>query len=349
MIKYFIVSSLIFLVVTGCVTSEVALQNPQGKKNPELVWPSPPYEPRIKYIRSISSSLDIHFQKTWFSNIMDSLAGQEDRGEFMLRPYSVCSVSGKVYITDPGLALVHIYDLPNRQYTRIEKANGNKLFSPLGIAVTAQGEIFLTDSVLKKIYVFNEKGEFLREIGSNSKLERPAGIAVDEERAYVVDTLAHQILVFDQKNGQILFRFGHNGKGNGEFHYPTHIFIAHDKRIYVTDSLNFRIQIFNRDGNFISAFGRFGDALGDFSKPKGIAVDSDGNIYVADSQFDNVQIFDQSGKLLLVFGGSGSQLGRMSLPAGIFIDRNDSVYVADSFNRRVQVFQYLEKSSKQVD
>lgn len=346
MAKHFIFFSLAFFIVTGCAPSDLALQNMHGKNTTELVWPLPPYEPRIKYIRTISGSLDMDLQKTWFSRIIDTLAGKTDMGEFMLKPHSVCSVSGKVYVTDPGLGLVHIYDLPGRQYSRIEKADGDKLFSPLGIAVTARGEVFLTDSVLRKIYAYNEKGEFLREIGSDSKLERPTGIAVDADRVYVVDTLAHQILVFDQTKGQLLFRFGQNGKGNGEFHYPTHIFFAHDKRLYITDSLNFRVQIFNRDGNFLSAFGRFGDAMGDFSKPKGIAVDSDGNIYVADSEFDNVQIFDQSGRLLLILGGSGSQPGRMSLPSGVFIDKNDRVYVTDSYNRRVQVFQYLGKNLK---
>ena len=84
--------------------------------------------------------------------------------------------------------------------------------------------------------------------------------------------------------------------------------------IYVCDTLNFRVQIFNKDGKFIGKFGKVGNRIGEFSKPKGIAVDSEGHIYVADAMCDVVQVFNKNGELLLVFGGGGSENGKMWLP-----------------------------------
>jgi DNA-binding beta-propeller fold protein YncE len=307
-----------------------------------LVWPPPPQKPRIKFIRSISSSFDTGTKKTWVKSVINSLFGKEEAEDNMLRPTSIFVQYGKIYVTDPGLFLVHIFDLKEYKYFQIEKAKKDALVSPIGIAVDTNEELFLSDSILKRVIVLDKNGEYLRDIGSPELFVRPTGVALNEDKVFVVDTLSHQVLVFSKKDGNLLFRIGKNGTGDGEFHYPTYIFISKDQLIYVTDSLNFRIQIFDIFGNFLSSFGKAGDVPGNFSKPKGIAVDSEGHIYIADSQFDNVQIFDRNGTLLLVFGSSGSSQGKMSLPAGIFIDDKDQIYVADSYNRRIQIFQYLK-------
>ena len=55
-----------------------------------------------------------------------------------------------------------------------------------------------------------------------------------------------------------------------------------DGNVYVTDTMNNRVEIFDADGKFISTFGKNGDGPGYFARPKGIAVDSDGHIWVAD-------------------------------------------------------------------
>jgi DNA-binding beta-propeller fold protein YncE len=246
-------------------------------------------------------------------------------------------------VTDPGLSLIHIFDLEKKKYSRITEAGKKELASPQCVAVDTNGLLYVTDSILKQVFIYNESDIFLSELGSASVFARPTGIAVNDDRVYVIDTMKHQVLVFSRKKGDLLFQFGKQGTKNGDFNYPTHIFIGRDKKIYITDSLNFRVQIFDIDGNFLSSFGRLGDALGDFSKPKGIAVDSEGHIYIADSEFDNVQIFDRTGRLLLVFGETGRGNGKMFIPAGVFIDSKDRIYVADSYNKRIQIFQYIKE------
>jgi len=111
----------------------------------------------------------------------------------------------------------------------------------------------------------------------------------------------------------------------------------------VTDTLNFRVQVFDEEGRFISTFGKLGDGAGDFDKPKGVATDSAGHVYVVEGMNDVVQIFDPSGRLLLAFGESGTGDGEFWLPTGITI-ADDLVYVSDSANRRVQVFEYLRSA-----
>jgi DNA-binding beta-propeller fold protein YncE len=327
----------------SCATLERDVQTPQSANDSDIFWPSAPQKPRIRFIQSVSNSGDIGLKKTWIRKTLDSLLGREELEDAMLRPYGVAAFLNKIYITDPGLSLIHFFDLEKKKYGTIDNAGGKELVSPLGVAVDVKGDVFVTDSILKGVFVFSDSGNFIKIIGSADLFLRPTGIAVDDSRVYVVDTLKHQILVFSKKDGTLLFQIGQNGTNIGDFNYPTHIFVSKDKKIYVTDSLNFRVQIFDIDGKFLASFGRLGDALGDLSKPKGIAVDSENHIYVVDSQFDNIQIFDEAGKLLLVVGSTGRSPGKLLLPSGIFIDNQDRIYVADSYNKRIQIFQYLRE------
>jgi DNA-binding beta-propeller fold protein YncE len=117
--------------------------------------------------------------------------------------------------------------------------------------------------------------------------------------------------------------------------------------IYIVDSGNFRVQVFDPDGRYLFSFGSVGLEPGSFARPKGIALDSEGNIYVVDAAFSNFQIFDSKGRVFLAVGTNGEDPGKFSLPVGITIDEKDTIYVVDQMNKRIQVFQYL-KDSPQV-
>ncbi|MEF9438349.1 MAG: 6-bladed beta-propeller [Candidatus Mariimomonas ferrooxydans] len=185
--------------------------------------------------------------------------------------------------------------------------------------------------------------KYIREMGKGI-LKRPTGIAVNEKTGelLVVDTLNSKIMRYDLKSYGLKGIIGREGSDTGMFHYPTNIFVSRDGLIFVSDSLNSRIQIFSPEWKFLNAFGKPGDSPGYFARPRGVAVDSDGNIYVVDALFDNVQIFDKEGRLLMDFGRPGHGYGEFWLPSGIFIDSNDRIYVSDSYNKRVQVFQYIK-------
>ena len=334
---------IILITIAGCAAYELGTQNAEPVMHETgPVWPPPPQTARIQYIRSISGPSDIGIKKSWFRKTMDAIFGKDEATEMLLRPYGVFAGSERIYVTDPGNRLVYVFDMKEKNYLEIRKADKEEFKSPIGVAADKNGEIYLSDSLLKRVFIFDKEGKYLRETGSDNLFIRPAGIAIDEERLYVVDTHGHKILAFSKREGSFLFSFGKNGRGNGEFNYPTNIFAGKDKFLYITDSMNFRVQIFDTAGNFISAFGKHGDGSGDFSKPKGVAVDSEGNIYVADAQFDSVQIFDKDGRLLLAFGNTGRGKGQMVLPAGVYIDKQDKIYVADSYNNRIQIFQYLK-------
>ena len=203
----------------------------------------------------------------------------------------------------------------------------------------AGNRLFVTDSESGRLLALDLKGRVQWTVGPKQGLLRPTGLVVAGDRLYVVDTLGHRVVVVTLA-GAIAGSFGSRGSEAGQFNFPTNIASGADGRLYVTDAMNFRVQIFNRDGGVVRAFGQLGDGSGDFDKPKGIAVDSAGRVYVVEGLNDVVQVFDDEGQLLLVFGGSGVRDGELYLPSGIAIV-NNMVYVADSANRRVAMFEQL--------
>lgn len=311
----------------------------------DLNWPPFPLKPRIKYIRSIAMPSDIAIkeEKGWLGRTFDYLTGGSlIEGSPISAPYGLFfdSDNNSLYVADRARKGVHRYDLAKGKAETIETV-AEKIFEmPVAVAVGGD-KFYVSDSVLKKVFILSLEGNLLKEIG---RWERPGGIALgkDKKRLYVVDVLACRIKVFDA-HGNFIFDFGSKGEKAGEFNLPSNIWVDAAGKIYVTDSMNFRVQIFDEVGNHISSIGTLGDAPGYLARPRGVSVDSEGHIYIVDAIFDNVQIFNPDGRLLLVFGGSGRGPGEFYLPSGIFIDENDRIYISDSYNRRIQIFQYLKE------
>jgi sugar lactone lactonase YvrE len=148
------------------------------------------------------------------------------------------------------------------------------------------------------------------------------------------------VRVYDGRTGRHLFDFGKRGTGPGEFNLPRDVTLAADGRLYVVDSGNFRIQVFERDGRFVRAFGSIGRQFGNFARPREVAVDRQGVIYVSDAAFGNMQLFTPDGDLLMFIGARSDrdEPARYTLLSGVGVDSDGRVYVCDEYFRRVDVF-----------
>lgn len=320
---------------------------PQAKEQtaaaPELVWPAPPLQPRIRYLGSIASPEDMGHKKGFWRKVWDFIRGDED-DERVNRPMAVALDSkDRLLVADTQRGRVHIYDRREGEYAYLRGSEWEPMRLPIGLAVDGADNVYVADGELNKIFVFRPDGEFDRMLDTADWLKRPSALAIDSvrQRLYIVDTPAHDIKVLDLPTGKVLSVIGSRGVARGQFNFPTFASLDRRGRLAVTDGMNMRIQIFDSEGQVVSIFGKNGDGSGDFSAPKGVALDSEGHVYVADAGFDNIQIFDENGALLLFFGAAGQEAGKFWLPAGLLIDTQDRIYVADSYNSRVQIFQYL--------
>lgn len=301
-----------------------------------LIWPAPPAAPRIRYVRSVSGPRDWGIAKSFLRRMIDALAG---RGEdHFVRPTGVAEHDGVLYVADAGAQVLWILDAAQNRSVRVSEAGAAALASPVAVAVRPDGAVFVADTMLKKVFLFDREGELIR-VAAEKGLERPAGLAYDpaKRELYVGDSATNRIGVYG-RDGGLIRTWGRAGSRDGEFNHPTHVSLDRSGTLLVTDALNFRLQAFDREGRFLRKQGRHGDGSGDFAAPKGVAADREGHVYVVDALFDAVQIFDRDGTLLLTFGRRGTQAGQFWLPNGLFINDQDQIYVADAYNRRVQVF-----------
>ncbi|HEX7288973.1 MAG TPA: L-dopachrome tautomerase-related protein [Candidatus Angelobacter sp.] len=310
----------------------------EGASRPGLAWPSPPAPAAIRFLSVLPRPGGESGNGSLFRSLGRVVSSKP--AERMVRPLGVAAHQGLVYVADPGSHALLIYDIERNSVHRIAKAGNDALESPVGVAIGGEN-VYLADSSLKKVSVYDRHGRFLRTF-TDEAFARPTGLAFNEKlgRLYVADTAAHQVLVFNA-NGKLERRVGQRGTAAGEFNYPAHLWSGADDSLLVVDSLNYRVQVLSNQGNVESLFGRLGDTSGEFASPKGIAADSQGHVYVVDSLFGCIQIFNRKGELLLTFGENGTGPGQFWLPAGIFIDDKDRIYVADSYNQRVQVFEFL--------
>ncbi len=310
----------------------------KGSAAPRLVWPAPPAEARVRYVRTLSGRRDVEVRGGSLRRMAAAITGK--RRDRLVRPVAIAGREGRLSVVDAGDAALVLIDLERRSFRRLTRLGDQDVVSPVGVAV-AGGFQYVSDSDLARVLVLDEHGRFLRNIG-DGQLGRPTGLAVDGERdrLYVADTTAHRVVAFSL-DGTLQQVIGRRGAGHGEFNFPTQLQLGPGGTLFVIDSLNYRVQSFDPQGRFLSSFGSQGDGSGHFARPRGIAIDSWGHLYIVDALFDAIQVFDPSGRLLLTFGERGTGRGQFSLPAGIYIDEHDRIYVADSYNQRVQVFQFL--------
>ena len=93
-------------------------------------------------------------KKSWFDKTIDSLFGKDEAVQTLLRPYGVFADSERIYVTDTGTRLLHVFDLREKKYFTISKAGKEDFLSPIGVAVDKNGDIYLSDSLMKRVFLF---------------------------------------------------------------------------------------------------------------------------------------------------------------------------------------------------
>lgn len=134
------------------------------------------------------------------------------------------------------------------------------------------------------------------------------------------------------------YTWGGFGTTPGAFDEPYDIAISPAGEVYVTDTRNNRIQVFDRSGAFRRQWGSMGPGNGQFVFPTGIAFGPDGNVYVTDTNRWRVQVFSPDGTFLRKWGTVGTGASQFRSPWGIDVDTDGLVYVSDIQNSRVTVF-----------
>ena len=218
----------------------------------------------------------------------------------------------------------------------IGKERTERLRRPNGVVADAEGNVYVADSEIRTIFVFDLGKNTLRFLGMGT-VAGPIGLAMDNKRGilFVSDSRLDKVFGFNKTTGDIVLSLG----GPGEFKNPSGL--AYDDqrdRLYVADTQNHVIKVFDRDGKLLFNIGTRGTENGEFNFPSYIALDRNGRLYVVDSFNFRVQIFDTNGKFVKIFGKLGDASGAFSRPVGIGVDSDGHICVVDAAFNNFQIF-----------
>ena len=243
-------------------------------------------------------------------NYLSTIGSSGSANGQLLSPTSVAIDSfGNVYVTDIGNYRVEKFDPAGNFVLQFgTRGSDDGQFSSIqGIAVDTSGNAYVAD-LLHPIQKFDSSGKFISEIGAG-KINGATGIALDNSgNLYVLDNGGSQVVEFSSSGNFIkewgtfcnLFRTtgcidpdgsGPFALGDGQFNDPNGIAIDNSGNIFVTDTQNNRVEVFDSSGHFIYKFGANGNDNGQFMTPIGIAVANSGSLYVVDQNNDRVETF----------------------------------------------------------
>lgn len=220
------------------------------------------------------------------------------------RPMNLTVHGGELYVPEYFNDRIQVFGLDGTP-KRIIGGPGSgpgEFSAPGGVAVAANGDLFVADFYGQRVQHLKPDGAFIRQWGTT----------------------------------------GRTGHATGSFYYPTDVALDQTGDIYMADGYGNRIQVFAADGTFLRKWGGplargiYGPFNGWFTTVTSLAFGPEGNLFAADFYNDRVQKFAPDGAFLTDFGGKGTGPGRFDHVIAVAVAEDGSVFVADFLNNRIQ-------------
>ncbi|MCC6175466.1 MAG: TIGR03663 family protein [Chloroflexi bacterium] len=221
----------------------------------------------------------------------------------------------------------------------VNQAGDPLLVEPKGVALGPDGKIYVTEGRASRITVMNPDGTIAASWGQpgsgDGEFNEPWSVAVAQDGdVFVADTWNHRIQKFGP-DGHFITAWGGmvDTKGDaqaspGRFWGPRDIAIGPDGLLYVTDTGNKRVQVFDVQGTFVRAFGGAGSEPGRFNEPVGLAFDGD-TLLVADAWNGRVQRLDRNGNPLGAIPVQGWESHAITNKPYIAVGSGGRIYVTE--------------------
>jgi len=187
------------------------------------------------------------------------------------------------------------------------------------------------------VYIFSGKGKILKKFGGSGNGEGlfhgPKGVCFDKKGyIYIVDGGNYRVQKFDE-SGLFVLSFGKMGDYEGEFLNPTDVAVLNGK-VYVTDTSNKKIVVFDQYGNYISEI-----LMDEILSPRGISVN--GNKIVISDERSGIIMYDTVSGAKSVFNSWDD--GKLNRPLSAMFDQDGFFHILESAPNKVLCFSPTEK------
>lgn len=254
---------------------------------------------------------------------------------------------GRIWVTDAGRHAVFAY-LPHPAGGGLKPvAEIGGLATPLGVAVDAQGLVYVGNDGRDNVEVFSAAGERGRVIGAGT-LSRPNDLMIGPAGAlYVVDSDLELVRVFTRE-GQKLRDIGDLPGEKDDLSFPVAIAARCEPgstqacELFVADQGNTRVRVYDLQGHHLRDIGSRPPANvavdGTFVRLQALSFDAKGRLHVLDSYLHRIQLLDpKSGSFMGRYGVFGKSMGQLNLPLDLEMLPDGRALVANTDNHRVEV------------
>ena len=284
---YFVLVFSFGLALLGADDKKKAQQAQPPVPTSGLIWPFPPDPPRVRWLVEFADMAKVKKPAPKKSAWMEKMTGTKTPDEMMelRKPYGIATDRhGRIYTADTELKVVFVIDAAAKSVERREGSSRSPMAIPVGVAVDAEDRLFVSDADLHSITCSVATGQPMPISAPLYSAGRAASRSTDNGTGCMwptrrwagsrCSTAAHSNFATTTASPAAA------SEENGTFFGPTNVAVDRRGFIYVSDTLNYRVQVLDASGKFVRAFGVQGDRPGEFIRPKGIAVDSQGHIYV---------------------------------------------------------------------
>lgn len=187
-----------------------------------------------------------------------------------------------------------------------------QLLRPLGLALSGDGRLAVSEEGSSRVSLFTLTGEFLATLPASGEaplLERPGGLRFDADgRLYVADTWNYRIQVLSPAGASLrawgepaLFGAGAGAVPVHGMWGPRDLALAEDGEVYVADTGNKRIRVYTAQGDWLRDLGSGGSGPGQLDEPSGLALHPDGRLFIADTWNRRIAVFGRDGGFQALF------------------------------------------------
>ncbi len=221
--------------------------------------------------------------------------------------------------------------------------------APRDVAVAPDGTLYVSDSAQHRIWHVSAQGAVLQYWGTQGtepgQFNEPWGVAVDAQgRVYVADTWNGRMQVFDAQ-GKFLRQWGVPGMAalgdagsQGVFFGPREVLIGAGGEVFVVDTGNKRVQVFDAEGRFLYEFGGAGMGAGQLNEPVGVALLPAGELVVADTWNYRLQVLSPAGLFLRQWAVAAWRSEASDVKPFVATDALGRILVSDPAAGRVLAF-----------
>ena len=169
---------------------------------------------------------------------------------------------------------------------------------PMSVTEDSEGNTYVADRYSRGILKYNKKGRYLYSFGVKYKVKRAEAMPLISDifyygkRLYVLD-INFGLYVFNGEGELFEWYQLPKGKLLGEFNAPQSLYVD-SENIYIVDTGNSRVQIFDKTMNIIRDFGYKGSNDNSLFLPTGVTKLRD-KILISDTGNNFVNVYDKNG------------------------------------------------------